>query len=328
MKNKSKRILSSLVVLGLTAGVGAARADQAEVARVEKELESYAADKDPNARYTGHLYYLAGVYRQNGMRQKSDAAFNKFLQLWRRKPQGESEASLMLGWANSMTVERREFSYPNGTSEEAMERDQERDKIEHKQDLVRAAKIADDALAMASKTPPTSEEKIKVLFSAASVYESTNSIQKKQQVLSELDRTFRTMEQNKSLTAGGIINLANHLVAMSDLYSSMNTWRQTMMQKPVGLLPDSAPKDTYGVRERDFKIGEAYRLRAMAQFEKLPARDPSRINAQRSLVAWYRLYGQDKKYNAALQKLGTLLGSTDQNVLFPLPRPCPGCGRG
>ncbi len=328
MNIKSTRILSSLLVLGLTAGADAARADQAEVARIEREVQSYAADKDPNARYAGHLYYLAGVYRQNGMRQKSDEAFNKFLQLWRRKPQGESEASLMLGWANSMTVERNVFSYPNGTSQEAMERDQARDKIEHQQDLVKAAKIADDALAMARSMPPTSEEKIKVLFSAASVYESTDSAQKKQQVLAELDRTFRTMEQDKSLTAGGLISLANHLVALSDNYSSMHTWRQTMMQKPVGLLPDSTPKDTYGVREKDFKIGEAYRLRAMAQFEKLPARDPNRINAQRSLVAWYRLYGQDKKYNVELQKLGTLLGSTDHNVLFPPPSYCPGCGRG
>ncbi len=328
MNIKSTRILSSLMILGLTAGTDAARADEADVKRAEDELKSYSADKDPNTRYAGHLYYLASVYRKNGMRKKSDETFQKFLTLWRQKPQGESEASLMLGWASSMTVARNEFSYPNGTSEEAMERDQARDKVEYQRDLVKAAQIADNALAMASKMPPTSEEKINVLFSAASVYESTNSTQKKQQVLAELDRTFRTMEQDRNLTADGIIKLANHLEAMADNYCSMHTWRQTMRQKPVGLLPDSTPKDTYGVREKDFKIGEGYRLRAMAQFERLPARDSNRINAQRALVAWYHLYGQDKKYSTELQKLGTLLGSTDPSVLFPPPPYCPGCGRG
>lgn len=328
MKKTSIPLVSSLVILGLTSGIEGARAEEADVKRAEDELRSYSADKDPNARYAGHLYYLAGLYRENGMRKKSDEAFNKFLQLWRRKPQGESESSLLLGWASSMTVERNVFSYPNGTSEEAMERDQARDKIEHQQDLVKAAKFADDALAMASRMPPTSEEKIKILFSAASVYENTNNTQKQQQMLSQLDRTFRAMEQDKSLSRDRIIFLADQLVAMSDIYSPMHTWRQTMMQKPVGLLPDSTPKDTYGVRERDFKIGEAYRLRAMAQFERLPARDPNRIHAQRGLVAWYRLYGQNQKYKAQLQKLENLVGSKEQNVLFPPPAPCPGCGRG
>ncbi len=328
MKKKSKSLLSSLLVLGLTAGTNAARADEAEVKRAENDLKSYARDKDPNARYAGHLYYLAGVYRENGMRQKSDETFNKFLQIWRRKPQAESEAKLMLGWANQLTAGRSVFSYPNGTSQEVMDKDQARDEIEHKQDLVKAAKIADDALVMASKLPPTSEEKIDVLFNAASVYESTNCPQKRQQVISVLDRTFRTMEQGNSASPNRIKLVANSLIQLSDMYCPMTSWRQTMVQSPVKLLPDSMPRSHEGTRISDFKIAEAYRLRAMAQYDKLPACEFERINAQRSLVAWYRLYGQTQKYNAQLKKLGTLLGTNDQKKLFPEPAYCPGCGRG
>lgn len=328
MKKKSKSLLSSLLVLGLTAGTNAARADEADVKRAENDLKSYAHDKDPNIRYAGHLYYLAGVYRENGMRQKSDETFNKFLQLWRKKPQSESEASLMLGWANQLTAGRSVFSYPNGTSQEVMDKDQARDEIEHKQDLVKAARIADDALAMASKSPLTSEEKINVLFSAASVFESTNSPQKRQHVISELDRTFRTMEQGSSVSSNRIKLVANSLIQLSDMYCPMTSWRHTMMQAPVTLLPDTVPRSHEGTRISDFKIAEAYRLRAMAQYDKLPACEFERINAQRSLVAWYRLYSQTQKYNAQLKKLGTLLGTNDQKKLFPEPDYCPACGMG
>ncbi len=99
-----------------------------------------------------------------------------------------------------------------------MDKDQARDEIEHKQDLLKATKIADDALVMANKLPPTSEEKIDVLFNAASVYEGTNSPQKRQHVISELDRTFRTMEQGNNVSQNRIKLVANSLIQLSDMY--------------------------------------------------------------------------------------------------------------
>jgi hypothetical protein len=310
------------------AGISSARADQAHLARAEKELREYSRDKDLTGRYADHLYYLAGLYRENGMRRKSDETFQKFLTLWRTKPHPESEASLLLGWASTLTEKRREFSYPKGTSEKVMELDQERDEVEHRQDLVKAAKIADDALAMASRMAPTSNEKINVIFSAISVYESTGNKAKKQRLISELDKTLAAQEQNPNLTAKQLKEVAAHLNALAELFAPMPFWRQVMNQSRPKLGQNMDQDKPYGVTQNKFDLADSYRIRAMALYDRLPARDHDRIIAQRNLVAWYKCYGKSDKYNQQLRKYGSLLGSNDPNVLFPPPAECPGCGRG
>lgn len=325
---KSISALSSALLLGFAAGNMPAYADQADITRAEGELRQYSRDKDLSVRYANQLYYLAGLYRENGMRSKADATFQKFLTLWRKKPHAESEPSLLLGWANSLTVERHVFSYPNGTSQEQKERDQARDHAEHQQDLLRAAKIADDALAMAGRMEPTSQGKIDVIFSAISVYESTGNKAKKQRLISELDKTLASQEQNPNLTAKQLKEVATHLGALSELFAPMPFWRQSMNQPPVRMVSNQVSDHSYSVSQQNFSAAEKYRLRAMALYDRLPTKDGDRIFAQRNLAAWYKLHGQTDKYNRQLCKLGALLGSNDHNVLFPPPAPCPGCGRG
>lgn len=324
---KSISALSSALLLGLATGNLPANADQADIARAEGELRQYSRDRDLSLRYANQLYYLAGLYRKNGMRSKADDTFQKFLTLWRKKPQAESEPSLLLGWAQSMTVERHVFSYPNGTSQAQMERDQARDKVEHQHDLIKAAKVADDALAMASRMAPTSKEKINVIFSAISVYESTGNKAKKQRLISELDKTLAAQEQNQNLPATQLKELAAHLNALADLFAPMPFRRKEMNRLPVmyeSLLYDHS----YSVSQQNFSAAEKYRLRAMALYDRLPTKDSDRIFAQRNLVTWYELHGQTDKYNRQLSKLGALLGSNDPNVLFPPPPECFTCGMG
>ncbi len=327
-KQRSKVFVATALIVGMGAGISSARADQAHLARSEKELREYSRDKDLTGRYANHLYYLAGLYRENGMRRKSDETFQKFLTLWRTKPHPESEASLLLGWASTLTEERREFSYPKGTSEKVMELDQERDEVEHRQDLVKAAKIADDALAMASRMAPTSNEKINVIFSAISVYESTGNKAKKQRLISELDKTLAAQEQNPNLTAKQLKEVAAHLNSLAELFAPMPFWRQAMNQAPVRMVSNQVSDHSYSISQQNFNAAEKYRLRAMALYDRLPAKDADRIFAQRNLVAWYKLHAQTDKYNRQLCKLGALLGSNDPNVLFPPPAVCYGCGRG
>lgn len=327
-KRKSISAVSAVLLVGIGAGIAPANADQADVARAEQELREYSKDKDLTGRYADQLYHLAGVYRDNGMRQKSDATFQKFLTLWRQKPQSESEPHLLLGWAASLIPERNIFSYPSGTSETEMQRDQARDKAEHQQDLIKAAKIADDALAMASRMPPASDEKIDVLFSAISVYDGTGNKTKKQALIVEIDRTIATLEANQKLTATQIKSTAQHLNSLADLYVPMLNWRRSMNQPPVRISTGAASKHSYSVTQPDFDTAEKYRLRAMALYDKLPANDGDRIHAQRSIVAWYKLYDQTEKYNKQLCKLGAMLGTNNLNVLFPPPAPCPACGMG
>lgn len=327
-KRKSISAAAAALLIGYGAGMAPMFADQADITRAEQELKEYSKDKDLTGRYADHLYYLAGLYRQNGLRQKSDAAFRKFLTLWRQKPQSESEAHLLLGWASSLIPERNVFSYPRGTPKAEMERDQARDKVEHQQDLVKAAKIADDALAMANRMAPASEEKVNVLFSAISVYDGTGNNAKKQALIADLDQTFASLEANPKLAATQIKSTAPHLNALADLYAPMLSWRRSMNQAPVRTVTTTVSDHSYSVTQRNFDIAEKYRMRAMALYDRLPQNDGDRIHAQRSIVAWYKLYDKTEKYNKQLCKLGSMLGSNDPKVLFPPPAPCPACGMG
>ncbi len=325
---KSKPILPSLLALGLAAGVGSARADQGAVERAEKQVQECASDADLNRRYSGQLYYLARVYRENGMRQKSDETFQKYMEIWRKGPHPDSEESMMLGWALSLLPERRHFCLPDGSSPEDKKRLIAQIKADHQADLAKAAEIADRCLANTSRMQQTSQEKIELLFSVLTVYRYSNQSQKAQQVISQLDTALHTMEQDGSLPSDRIRYLANALIQLSDVYAPVGNWRQTISQPPVGLLPNNAPKDTYSVTDQDFSMAEGYRRRAMAQFDRLPTNDRYRVEAHRSLVAWYRLYGHTQMANDELRKLQQLVGSNDPNVALPQPRYCPACGRG
>ncbi len=309
-------ILSSLVVLGILARVDATWAVHTDKTASQKDDWEYSDPKDPAPRQLAELYYSAKLYREKGMRRESDKAFEKLLRLWRQKPQDDSEANLMLSWAYSIARERNISNLANDTK--GIERLREREKVEHQADLVKASTLAGEALATVSNLPETSEEKILLMFSAISVYGVAKNGKRKEEVVSSLDKTFGTMEADKSVSPVRADFLANCLNELANVYCPMQDWEQSWTQAPVGLVPDDAPEERLGIRISDFKKAEGYRLRAMAQINKKPSDDRGRIEAQRSLVVWFRLYQQPEQYNVQLQKLSDLVGSKNFGKLFQL----------
>ncbi len=309
---KKTPVISVLVALGFAVGIEGKCADPEYVEQQAATLRWYAASKDP--RYFDQLYEVAGLYHLNGMHEKADQAFQEYLQLWRQKPHKKSESTFMLEWANWLTTQTPEKPKISASTRHA--------------NLLKASQITDEALARSNKIPPTSEEKFKVLFAAAENYKASGDITKQERVVEELDRTLRAMEQENKPSEDRVYFIVERLTQLADFYCPMLRWRQARNQKQIALVPNSAPKGTNGVRAHDFEVSEKYRIRIAALLDKLPPGNDVRIEVQRSLVSWYRTYGQTAKYNAELKKLSCLLGSNDLKVLLPPKRGCEGCGMG
>jgi hypothetical protein len=115
---------------------------------------------------------------------------------------------------------------------------------------------------------------------------------------------------------------------MAGLYCPTPSFRAARMMQPMQLISDDAPDKPNTVRQKNFKAAEGYQLRALAQYNRLRDGDPTRTEAQRSIVFWYRMFGQTKQQEFQTQQLSKLLRTTDQDKLFPQPPPCPACGMG
>ncbi len=193
------------------------------------------------------------------------------------------------------------------------------------------AKSADAAIAKALRMPTICKERHELLFQAIHVFKSLGDQSKVQQIAADIEKSVRMSEQEKNLTAAQIKNLAGDLVTLSNVFAPAMRWQISFFQQPISVVADTASKDTEGVREEDFNAAEGYRLRAISLVDRLPPKDPTRIQQHREIVGWYKHYGKQNQYEAQLHKLGNLFGTQNVNYLFPPPGPpkeCLGCGRG
>jgi len=128
-------------------------------------------------------------------------------------------------------------------------------------------------------------------------------------------------------TADTIFLAAGNLNKIAHFYAPANS--DFMPEKQMAqILPPGTPTSPAGVSKENFKLGESYRLQAMAILDRLPPTNSHRIYAQRALTYFYRYYGQAEAERLQTQKLSAMLNTTDPNQLFPFRRPCYGCGRG
>ncbi len=82
------------------------------------------------------------------------------------------------------------------------------------------------------------------------------------------------------------------------------------------------------VSEEDFKIGNVYKLRAIALRDQFV---PDRVNmthSHRELLNWYIVLGRKREVDEQTKILSDLLDGTDPAVINPPPPRCPGCGMG
>jgi hypothetical protein len=99
------------------------------------------------------------------------------------------------------------------------------------------------------------------------------------------------------------------------------------------LPPSKGPVNASNVWNRplaqvDVESAEKLKLKALTFWDKLPNSNPQKIRANRAMVEWYQMFGDAQKAALQTKQLAKIMGTTDQNTLFPPRRPCPGCGMG
>lgn len=312
MKLKSTPVLSSLIICGIAAGNSPAFCNQADVESAEASVKTFEARVGTsNPSYTGQLMYLAGIYQANGMREKADTTFAKAIDSCKTRTDGYLQVPhLMLNWAMALAS-------PLKGEQKASDAD-----------LLKAEKILQDGLALANALPTSAKERSSFLLGSVNFYRVIDNKAKEQARLKAADEYLLALEKNPKLGNSEITQVAYDLVQMSNLYCQAPQPHIMKMLPPVNVVSDDSPNKPNTVKLKDFKTAEAYQLRAIAQYDRLPETVPWRVEAHRSLIIWYRHFGQAKQEELQTQELCKLMHTTDRSLLFPQHRPCPGCGMG
>lgn len=312
MKRSSTPVLSSLLIVGLQASTSPALCDQAAVESAEASVKTFEARVGTsNPSYTGQLMYLAGIYQANGMYKEADATFAKAIDSCKSRSDGYLQVPhLMLNWAMALAS-------PHRGERKASDAD-----------LKKAEKILQNGLALANALPTSAKERSGFLLDTVNFYRVIESKSHEQERLKAADGYLQALEKKAKLGNAEIIQVACDLIRMSNLYCQAPPPHIMKRIIPVEVVSDNAPDKPNTVKAKNFKTAAAYQLRAIAQYDRLPDTVPSRIEAHRSLIIWYRYFGQAKQADFQTQQLNKLMKTTDKAKLFPEPPQCLGCGMG
>ena len=315
MKTKTAKVMGSLVAFGLSMVATPALADKQVVEAAEKKISKWAADHGKNSRMYGvQMVGLCSVYIDNGMFDEADETFNKAIEAQKSNDKTNFE---LPGLYTNYAMNLYQASAKAGITKKTQ------------QDLrARAQKVTESGLVEANKLPPTSAQKLYYLLGMIDGYKIAGMKAEEQAKIKSVDPELRALEQNSKLSAQEVLQVAQTLIRMAGYYCPSPMYRAARMMPRIMVVSDTSPDRSQSVKESDFKNAEAYQLRAMAMYNKLPENDVSRIEAQRSLVHWYHLYFQTKQEEYQIQQLSKLLHTTDRDKLFPQPAPCPACGMG
>ncbi len=316
MKNKSARLLGSIVALGIAAGTLPAMADSRYVEQVEKSLQDFVAQhgKD-NGSYPGLAMNLVSVYLSNGMAQKADETFKQAVESAKAHSTSPAELPGMY------------MSYAMGIAQNCTNRSLPQNKNQ-KAELDLAHKTLLKGLSIVNQSPEKLSMRLNYLSDMIECYKMGGMKAEASVQLQVVDQQLKLLESDDKLKPEKITQVASTLIKLSRQYCPSPMFRAARMMQPMQVVSDDSPIKPNTVKSKDFKAAEAYQLRAMAQFNKLPENDPSRIEAQRAFASWYHLYGQTKQEEFQTQQLSKLMHTTDRNKLFPQPPPCPACGMG
>lgn len=315
MTAKSARVITSLVAVALTVGALPAFADKQHVETAERSVADFAKRNGTNHRmYGAQLANLCNVYIANEMFDKAAETFNKAVEVQKSNDKSNIE---LPGFHSTYAMSLYQASAKAGINKKTQQMLRER-----------AKKVMDTGLAIANQFPPTSSQKQYYLLATIEGYRIAGMKAEEQAQIKTFEPDLKTLESNNKLTAQDIIQVAMTLTRISGLYCPAPAFRAARMMQPFQVVPDGSPDKPQTVKVSDFKNAEDYQLRALAMYNKLPENNPTRVEAQRSIVHWYHLYGQTKQEELQTQQLSKLMHTTDRDKLFPQPAPCPACGMG
>lgn len=305
MKVQSAKVLTSLIALGVGLGVAPAFANKQAVERGKEWNKRAEASK---------LSSWCTSYVAKGQYDLADDAFNRSIELYKSFDKSNSD---LPGWYAMYARHLLQASAKPSI-----------DKKEQQMLRARAKKVLDSGSLIANKFPTTSQQKQTYLLNTIEGYKLAGMRAEGEEQIEAVQSDLSELEIDNKLTDQEIIRVAATLRQISSFYCPSPLARVIRMISPYQVVSDETPDKPQTVKKSDFKKAENLQLRALAMYNKLPEGDVIRVEAQRSIVLWYHLYGQTKQEEFQTQQLSKLMHTTDRDKLFPQPAPCPACGMG
>jgi len=165
-------------------------------------------------------------------------------------------------------------------------------------DKVKAKEAMDRGMASANNLPFGSGNRLGFLFNRIQLYKQIGENSEADKQIADVDDQMRALEKAKGLDDNIIASVAYMLRQMSGLYC----------------LPSNR-------KTEDFKKAEAYQIRAIAQYDKLPK--DRRLLAHAQLQEWYQNFGMKQKS----EEQENIIKSLNDGKPF-IKRVCHGCGMG
>lgn len=316
MKSKSMRVFTSLVALSVSVGNLPAFADKAAVEQAEKRFNDFVKQVGKsNPQYPVFLANLADTYIRNGMQSEADDTFKKAVESQKTKdtPTNSKLPAMYAAYATTLLSLSTETSFPEKTRKNFREH---------------AEKLLQEGQPYADKCAADSIEKLNYGLRAIQGYRMAGMKPEEVSRTAAYDKELKVLEDNDKLGRDGILTVAMMLLRMGQMYAPSPAFRAARMMGEMKIIPDNSPTKPGTVKQKDYKAAETYHLRAMAQYNRLPDGDPTRIDAQRNLAFWFQLYGQKQQADYQTKQLSKLLHTTERDKLFPPAPPCPACGMG
>lgn len=316
MKSKSMRVLTSLVALSVSVGNLPAFADKAAVEQAEKQFNDFVKQAGKsNPQYPSSLANLAETYIRNGMQKEADATFKKAIEAQKTSdtPTKSKLPAMYAAYATTLLSLSTETTFPEKTRQNFREQ---------------AQKLLQEGQPYADKCAADSIEKLNYGLHTIQAYKMAGMKSEEVSRTAAYDKELKLLEDNEKLGRDGILSVAMMLLRMGQMYAPSPVFRTARMMQEIKIVADNSPTKPGTVKQKDYKAAETYHLRAMAQYNRLPDGDPTRIDAQRNLAFWYQLYGQKQQADYQTKQLSKLLHTTERDKLFPPAPPCPACGMG
>lgn len=291
-----KRLIACALTLASLSAVPNANADQKAVQQAEERLKAFEKRSGTDhAHYGAELYSMASVYQRNGERKKADAMFRRVMELERKRGYNYLVGT-MNSWAVNYLIPQFNDNLPYGSSREETEKLILQERKAHEQDLKRAIEVLKEAKGYASHVSINYRNRYAPSLSLITYLDKAGAEAEEKALLSQI---------RKDSSVAGTVEARRNLAMTLD----------TLV-------------DRHRVKPGELETAIRLKEEALAQWNKLPNKDPYRIRAVRQSVTWFQLVKREDLAKKQTAVLSALLGTTDKDKLFPPVRQCLACGRG
>lgn len=291
---KKRILLASILTAGLSLStdtlVSAQTAKFDYVKNAQQILKDFEASHGKkDSQYFSYVFGVAEAYLYAGKREEAEATFKQCLSMLDNRSDADTQKGLLkIRYANALINARQ----PGDVTA---------------QDRERALSLMKEMEEGYDKN----NANIASYVSIASVYYRGKEKKALNELEAKMTSKIQKETQKPNLTRAEIQALINNLIFLSRLHATRTDLRNEK-----------------AISESEFEIADKHLSQALSLCEKLPEKDPYKLQIYRDSITFYRTNGKNDQSLKYTKILANDLGTNDPDVLFPKRIPCHACGMG